>query len=216
MNLTGVRLDALKTMARASEDSAGGFFARSLDVAAEPAQLGAVPILVRLQGEDCVFTFGSAVDGTRAAWLESCRGGMLDLTAATADIEAALLTLASDAAAEHGAEVQSVSLTLETEGPQRIAVTAMAVAKAMFFTATLTIRGRIELDGEFHLRLCETTCTGDGMIANLAAARLRPGIAQLEERPFQIASLLPAGLVPQEVTLTGGDALRIRAKFGGG
>lgn len=215
MNLTGVRLDSREAMAAAVESTGGGFFSRALDIVAEPALAASVPVRLRVRAEDCVFAFGTAADGARVASLQSCTGGTLDAAAATADLEAALLGLAREAATKHGAEVESVRLTLEAESPSRIAVTAIAVAKAMFFTATLTIRGRLVLDETFTLRLSGATCTGDGMLANLAAAQLRPRLAELEARPFSILSLLPAGLHPREITLTADTALRIRALFGG-
>ena len=137
MNLTGARLDA-KVPPVAQGKAEGGFFSRALDLTAEPARLAAVPIHIRLHAEDCVFAFGTAADGTRTASLQSCTNGTLDASAATVDLEAALLTLAHSAAAAHGAEVKSVQLTLDAENPRTIAVTAVAVAKAMFLTATLT------------------------------------------------------------------------------
>ena len=214
MNLTGVRLDGRARHALATENAAGGFFSRALEIAAEPALLGAVPVNVRVHAEDCVFASGTAADGARVLSLQSCTNGTFDASAATADIEAALLGLARDAAAKHGAEVESVQLTLEAEDPRRIAVTAIAVAKAMFFKATLTIRGNITVDGDFNVRLCDATCMGDGMIANLAAAQLRPRLAELQERTFSLRTFLPEGMQPAEVTLAGGAALRISARFG--
>jgi hypothetical protein len=214
MNLTGVRLGSHTALATAVENTGGGFFSRVLDVAAEPAFAASVPVRLRMRAEDCVFAFGTAADGTRVASLQSCTTGTLNASAATADIEAALLGLARDAASKHGAEVESVRLTLEAENPRQIAVTAIAVAKAMFFTATLTIRGRIALDGDSNLRLRESSCTGDGMIANLAAAQLRPRLAELEGRVFSLRSLLPAGLHPTDVVLDGGAALQIHATIG--
>ena len=177
-------------------------------------RIASVSVHIRLHAEDCVFAFDTAADGARVASLKNCVNGTLDASAATTDLEAALLALAHDAAAEHGAEVKSVRLTLDAENPHTIAVTAIAVAKAMFFTATLTIRGRITMDADFNLRLSDAACTGDGMLANLAAAQLRPRIAELEKRTFSIRPLLPAGLTPKEVSLSGGSALRIFARFG--
>ena len=136
-----------------------------------------------------------------------------DLT--PADIEGALLALARDAASGHGAEVESVRLTLDAESPRTIAVSAVAVAKAMFFTATLTIRGRIAVDGDFNLRLHDATCTGDGMLANLAAAQLRPRLTELQGRTFSLRTFLPPGLRPADVALSGGAALRVTASFSG-
>ena len=215
MNLTGVRLDSRAAFATAVENAGGGFFSRVLDIAAEPALAASVPVRLRLRAEDCVFAFGTAADGTRVASLQSCTNGTLDVAADTADLETALLKLASDAASAHGAEVQSVRLTLETESPHALAVTAVAIAKAMFFTATLTMRGRLALDEEFNLRLSDATCTGDGMIANLAAAKLQPRLAEWEGRAFSIRSILPPGLQVRDIALSGGTALRIRAGIGG-
>ena len=214
MNLTGVRPDSRTLPARIVENAAGEFFARALDITAEPASVASLAIQLRLHAEDCVFAFGTAADGARAARLDTCASGTLDIVAATTDIEAALLALARDAAAKHGAEVESVRVTLDAESPRAISVTAVAVAKAMFFKATLTIRGRIALDEELKLRLSGATCTGDGMIANLAAAQLRPRIAEWEGRTFSIRGMLPAGLQPTDIALSGGDALRIRATIG--
>ena len=214
MNLTGVRLDSHAVITAAGE-SGGGFFSRAFDIVAEPALLGDVPVCVALHAEDCVFAFGTAADGARTVSLKNCANGTLDVSAATADIEAALLALARDAASGHGAEVESVRLTLDAENPRSVAVTAVAVAKAMFFTATLTIRGRIAVDGDFNLRLHDATCTGDGMLANLAAAQLRPRLTELQGRTFSLRTFLPPGLRPADVALSGGAALRVTASFSG-
>ena len=130
MNLTGVRPDSRTLPARIVENAAGGFFARVLDITAEPA-MAPIPIQVKLHAEDCVFTFGTSADGARAARLETCASGTLDIMAATTDIETALLALARNAAAKHGAEVESVRVTLDAESPRAISVTAVAVAMAM-------------------------------------------------------------------------------------
>lgn len=214
MNLTGVRLDGSARHTAALENAAGGFFSRTLEIAAEPALLGPVQVQVRVGAEDCVFAFGTTGDGARTMSLQSCTNGTFEASAATADLDAALLGLARDAASKHGAEVESVQLTLESEGPHRIGVTAVAVAKAMFFKATLTIRGDIVMDEEFNLCLRDATCTGDGMIANLAASQLRPRLAELQARTFALRTFLPAGMQPAEITLAGGAALRVAATFG--
>ena len=215
MDLTGVRIDGRTPFATAAENVAGGFFSRALDVVASPAHAASVPVEIRLHAEDCTFAFGMAKDGARTVSLQSCTNGTLDASAASGEIERALLALAHDAAAEHGASVEAVRLTLETESPRQIAVTAVAVARAMFLKATLTIRGRIAMDDDFNIRLRDATCTGDGMLANLAAAQLRPRLAEIGERAFSIRAWLPAGLHPVNVTMAGGASLRVFAVFGG-
>ncbi len=218
LDLTGVQIDKQTPFAMAAENAGGGFFSRVLDVVAKPARLASVPAAITVHAEDCVFAFGSAADGTRTASLQSCANGTLDASASTTEIERALLVLAREAAAEHGASVESVKLTLESAGDdaRHIEVKAVAIAKAMFLTATLTIRGRIALDDDLNIRLTDATCMGDGMIANLAAAQLRPRLTELAARAFCLRTLLPAGLHPKNVALSGGASLQITARFGGG
>jgi hypothetical protein len=215
MKLAGVRLDSRRPLAAAAENASGGFFSRTVEVTADPALLATVPIRMQLRAEDCVLAFGIVENGTRVARLERCSTGTFDASAGTADIEAALFALARDAASKHGAEVKSARLTLDAESSHRLAVTAVAVAKAMLFTATLTIRGLIEVDDEFKLRLTNTTCTGDGMIANLAASQLRPRLAEFEKHEFSLAALLPSGIRATGIEITGGDALKIHATIAG-
>jgi len=216
MDLTGARLDSQTPLTLVGETAAGGFFSRTLDVTAEPALLASIPIRLRLHAEDCVFAFGFSENGSRAVRLDRCSSGTLDAEAATAEIESALLALARDEATAHGANVESVRLTLVAENPHKIAMTAVAVAKAMFFSATLTIRGQVEVDDTLTIRVSNATCTGDGMIANLAAAQLRPRLAELEKRAFSLADFMPAGLRVTGVGLSGGDSLRVDATMAGG
>jgi len=215
IDLTGADLERQKRLPAMEGQGTGGFFARSLDITATPARFANVPFQVRLNAQDCMVMFGRAADGTRVARLEKCSSGSVEASVALADIEAALLAFARDAAAEHGAEVQSVRLAVEAETPRRIALAATAVAKAMFFTATLTIRGRFEIDAEGNARLSDLACTGDGMIANLAASQLRPRLAAWEGRAIPVAPLLPAGQRLLDVAITTGTTLAMRAIIGG-
>lgn len=215
VDLTAVRLDTTKTSIAGSGSKTGGFFSRTLKVSAQPALFTTVPVTIHLRGEDCTFAFGTASDGKRVASLEGCSTGKMTVSAPTSEINDALLVLAKEAASAHGADVKSVQLTLVSENPRTLGVHAVAVAKAMFLTATLTIRGRAVLDDDFNLQLRDATCTGDGMLANLAAAQLRARIEEMQARTFSLRTLLPPGLQPREVEMSGGDSLQIRATFGG-
>jgi hypothetical protein len=214
IDLTGAHLDRQKVLRRTEGGQAGGFFARVVEIAAAPADISSIPVHLRLRAEDCVLAFGIAGDGTHVVRLERCSTGTLEASAGIADIEAALLALARDAAARHGAEVESVRLVVEAGTPRQLAVTATAVAKAMFFTATLTVRGRLAIDEACNARLSDITCTGDGMIANLAAAQLRPRIAEWEGRAIPIAQLLPEGQRLLDFSLTAGASVAVRATIG--
>jgi hypothetical protein len=216
IDLTGAQMERQGSLHSAHGPVTGGFFARVVEIVAAPARLSEVPVQMRLHAEDCVVAFGTATDGTRVARLQKCSSGSVEASVVISDIEATLLGLARNAAAEHGAEVQSVRLAVEAKNPREVALTATAVAKAMFFTATLTIGGCCEIDAEGNARLSGITCTGDGMIANLAASKLRPRLAEWEGRAFPIAPLLPEGQRLEDVVITTGTTLTIRAPIGNG
>ena len=138
--------------------------------------------------------------------------GALALTIPLVELEHALLALARDAAEKQGAEVESVKVVLTSESPRVLRLHAVAVAKAMFISAKLTITGRIEISAALALQICGLACTGDGMIANLAASYLRPRLLELEGRGIPLQSLLP-GL--RDAALDVSEGLRVVVKFGG-
>jgi hypothetical protein len=186
-----------------------------VEIIATPARFATLRINFVLRAENCALACNTARDGTRSIALQECAAGEIELNAGISDIEAALLAVAQDAAAEHGAEIESVRVAVQVETPRRVALTASAVAKAMFLTATLTMHGRLEIDDEFNATLRGLECAGDGMLANLAAGYLRPRLAQLDARSFSIASLLAGNAAPTHIALEAAPALRLRASFRG-
>ena len=213
MDLTGARFD-LKVRPSATRSSeTRAFHSSVVEITATPARLETLPIDLVLRAKNCAFDCNTARDGTRSIALQECSAGEIELNAAIAGIEAALFAVAQEAAAEHGAEIQSVRVAIQSETPRRVAVTATAVAKAMFLTATLTIHGWLEIDDEFNATLSDLACTGDGMLSNLAAGYLRPRLAQFDARRFSIASLLAGNVAPTHIVLDAAPALRLRASF---
>jgi hypothetical protein len=213
VDLSGARFHRGQRPATAPPETADGFFARVVEVRAAPAYFESLPFHLSLRADDCVFAFGRTPEGTNAGVLKSTSNGSLEITASIADIEAAILAVASEAAAAHGASVQSVRVTLESETPRRLSIHAAATAKAMMFSATLTLRGHVEIDDAFHARLSGIACTGEGMIANLAAAQLRPRLAGWEGCEFPLQSVLPPGFALTDVALDADPAHGFRARF---
>ncbi len=209
-NLTELRLDLTDArfhrelrLPDAATPGEPAFVARMVKANAAPAYFESLPFTISLQAEDAVFSSGPAL-------IRSGKG-TLELSATLADLENALLSVVRSAAEKQGAEAESVHLSLTAEGPRALVVRATATAKAMFFTATLTITGRIEITDALEARLCALTCDGDGMIANLAAGALRPKLASLDGRVFALPTFIPA---LNSLAFDTAKGLRLRAKFG--
>ena len=213
IDVTGAHFQRGYRIAKASSEVKDGFFARGLEIKAAPAKFENMPFQVSLRADDCVFAFGTTEKNERIGTLRRCSGGTLEIAASIPEIEASLLALANEAASGFGASVESVRIVAEAETPRRIALTATAVAKAFMTKATLTLRGRLEIDDAYRARLSEITCTGDGMIANLAAGQLRPRLAEWERLSFPLGNVLPDGLAISDIALIAGSELKVRAAF---
>ena len=213
LDLTGALFERGHQIASASSEVEEGFFARVLEVKAAPAKFEGLPFHVSLRADDCVFGFGLTVTDERVGTLRRCSGGTLEIAAGLAEIEAFLLALANEAASGFGASVDSIRIVAEAETPRRVSINATAVAKAFMTKATLTLRGRLEIDGDCRARLSEISCTGDGMMANLAAGQLRPRLAELERLSLPLGNVLPDGFAISDITLCAGAELKVRAAF---
>ena len=211
IDLSGAYFQRGYRIPSASSEVKESFFARYLEIKAAPAKFESLPFRVLLQADDCVFAVGTTEKNERVGTLRKCSGGTLEIAASIADIEATLLALAAEAASGFGASVDSIRIVAEAATPRSVAITATAVAKAFMTKATLTLRGRLEVDEHHCARLSEITCTGDGMIANLAAGQLRPRFAEWERLSFPLANVLPEGLAISDLALTAGSELKVRA-----
>jgi len=203
LDLTGARFHCEMRLPDAAACSDPAFFSRMVKANAIPAYFESLPFTLSLLAEDAVFSSTPA--------LIRSGNGTLVLSATSADIESTLLNFVRSAAEKQGAEAESVQLSLTAEGPRAMAVRATATAKAMFFTATLTLTGRIEITDALEARLCALACSGDGMIANLAAGALRPKLALFEGRAFALRALLPT---LNALNLDTTNGLKLSAIFG--
>jgi hypothetical protein len=207
LDLTGARFHRGLRVEGGAGEKKEAFFAREVQVTAEPAYLETLPFTLALQGSDAVFALSGSV-----LTLSRCATGTLELAVRHAELESALTAAAREAAEKKGAELKSVRIELRGDGPRTLHLRAVAVAKAMFFTATLTITGRVDVSEAMEVRLSGLSCAGDGMIANLAAGALRPKLAELEGRALPLRSFVPN---LRTLVLDAEGGLRIRAEFGG-
>jgi hypothetical protein len=207
VDLTGGRFHRGLRIERGAEEAREAFFAREVQVNAAPAYVEALPFTLALRGSDAVFALAGP-----ALSLSRCGAGTLEIFVKHADLESALTSVAREAAEKKGAELKSVRVELEADGPRSLHLRAVAVAKAMFFTATLNITGRVDVNEEMEVRLSGLGCAGDGMIANLAAGAIRPRLAELESRTLPLRKFVPN---LRTLVLDADDGLRIRAEFGG-
>ena len=215
VDLSGAKFSRATRVPRAETEPQPGVSIARLAVVAAPLHFETVPLRLELRAQDAECAF--ARDAAREPVLQLTRtgGGSVAVEAQRADLEATLKTFAAAALAKQGAEVKSVRLELNGLGPCSLGFRAEVTAKAFLMTARVIVTGRLDVDEQLTLRVRELATSGDGMIANLAGAFLRPRFLEMEKRAISLAAFSFAGVKLHGVRLGGGDALRIEAQFGG-
>ena len=189
-----------------------GFFARRMEVVCRSAQFEGLSFAGNLFLDDAVFAFGRDAGANPVLALEKCAGGSLDLSVERSEIEKLVHSLASKAAGEHGAEIKSVTLAWEQSGPRALSMRLVARAKAMFMETSVSALGRLEISDKLDATISGLSCSGDGMVGNLAASFLRKEIPKYEGRSVSLAGVFGGGLQLRDVSLRcEPDSLRIKA-----
>ena len=153
-------------------------------------------------------------DGNIVLLLHNAAQGRIDLSTATADLEALIAEVAAAEAGKHGVAVDNVQLSLRSSGPRSLAAEVRLRGRKLFVSASLRITGRLDLDDQLNARISGLDCTGQGAIASLACGILKPQLQRLDGRIYPLMSL-PIGEVRlRDVRIVAGDKLSITAEFG--
>jgi hypothetical protein len=152
--------------------------------------------------------------GNVVLMLHNAADGRIEVCASRSDLEALIAQVAKREAAKHGVLIDQVQLALRSNRPRSLAAEVRLRAKKMFFSTSLRITGRVDLDEALNARISGLDCTGDGAIASVACGVLKPHLEKLEGREFSLMSL-PLGEVRlRDLRIAAGEKLSITARFG--
>ena len=215
IDLSGAKLSRATDIPRAKTDEQPSSNIARLTITAAPLHFEATPLRLDLSAQDAQCAFARDAADQPVLQLTHAASGSIVLEAQRTDLEATLKEFATAALAKQGADVKSVRLDLNDLGPSSLGFRAEVTAKAFLMTARVFVTGRLDLDDQLNLRVRDLATGGDGMIASLAGSFLRPRFAEIEKRVIPLPSFSFAGVKPHGVRISGGDALRIEAQFGG-
>lgn len=195
------------------------FDVESLELLAEGITFQGSRATVRLEASGVRLALAGASPGEDAAAtldLAGARTGELAIEMSQREIEKAILALAQSAAREHGVSIERTALKTESTGPRSVKFCADVLARKLFMHTAITLRGELSVDGNLDARLTGLTCSGGGIIGQLASNFLQPHIAKLERQVFPLASFALRGVRVRDIALEAGEPLRVRAAFGTG
>lgn len=214
VDLTGAQLSRATRMEKEATAAPPGLHIENFLISATPLFFENTPVHLELRATkaECGFARDSA--GQPLLQVLRAESGTVTIEAQRADLEVALKTFAHDFLAKQGADVKSARLDLTDRSPRSLTFRAEITAKAFVMTARVVVTGQLDLDVQLNLRVRDLATSGDGMIATLAGSFLRPRFAEIEKRAIPLAAHSFAGVTLRNVHLSGGNSLRIEARFG--
>lgn len=191
-----------------------GVVVEEFEVVADPLRYEQSPIRVQVKGRDVRLDYDRDDAGRPVLALAGAADGEIELSVARADLDAILLAVAREAAAQQGVTVESVALTLRSRGPRSLEFSVAVRAAKLFMKTTVTASGQLDVDEQLDARISNATCEGSGVIGTLACGFLRPYIARYEGRPIPLMALPLGGVRLRDVTMEVGESLRLHATLG--
>ena len=215
IDLSGAQFSRATELPKSTSGSHPGVSIESLTISAAPFFFEKTPAHLELHANQAECGFARDASGESFLTLTRTAAGSFSIEAQRADLASALKIVAGGVLEKQGAQVKSAHLELLDRGPQSLGFRAEITAKAFVMTARVVVTGHLDLDDQLNLRIRELAVTGDGMIASIATGFLRPRFAEIEKRVIPLAAYSFAGVALHGAQLSGGNSLRIEARFGG-
>lgn len=183
-------------------------------IEAHPLRVETAGVNLTLEGQGVSFDYDRDDVGKPLLLFASARSGNVAIEISKSDLDQLVLAAAKAGAARQGAQIQKASLSLSQLDPTTIAFSANVAAKKAIMSATIVIEGKLSIGSSLDLTLSDLTCTGQGMMGNMACGFIRPHLEKINNQTFSLASLSMGGVGLRDLRVTAGESLRITAALG--
>ena len=195
-------------------NTSAGIHVDDLHIDAAGLMLGPATADLRLGARDVRLNQAKDENGEAVLMLQGAADGVVEITAATSDIEAAIAAVAKSEAGKHGVTIDQVRLTLKPRGQRSVDGEVQLRAKKLFFSTVITISAKLDLDDELNATVSGLKCHGEGAIGALGCGFLEPHLNALNGRMFPLMAL-PLGEVRlRDVRIAAADQVTVSAEFG--
>jgi hypothetical protein len=138
----------------------------------------------------------------------------VDVSALASEIENAIAAVAKAEAGKHGVAIDQVQLFVTTRGERSVDAEVRLRAKKLFFTTTIRIAAKLDLDERLNARLSGLACHGEGAIGAMACGFLQPHLQKMDGRSFSLMALPLGEIRLRDVRLAAGERISVSAEFG--
>ncbi len=169
---------------------------------------------LEMRAENARFHQGRDGDGNIVLVLHAADSGRVNVSAAKADLENLISSLAKREAGRHAVAIEDLELQFNPSGPRAIDGMVRFRARKLFLSGIIRVGARLSVDEKLCACLSEISCAGDGTIGTLACNLLRPHLQRLDGRQVDLAALPIGDIALRDIEIIADDKLGITAQFG--
>jgi hypothetical protein len=214
IELTGARVTRNVRLPESGSPATESLRCGRVEIVGAPVHFEGTPVRLLLRADDVTFSQGRSADGEPLLALQAAAHGTVEIEIARPDLEAMLHRVATAAAGDHGVEVKKTALELTAHHSRMLAVRAEVTAKMFVMSAAVKLTGEVAVDEGLHARLSNLRVSADGMVGTLVNTVARPFLEKWEGREFALLAFSLGNMKLRDVTVRGGDSLRLDAAFG--
>ena len=216
VELTAARSDAdrLPPEPRPTGQRKPGVFAARLEVQGHPLYVHNAAVDLSLTASDAQFEYDRDATGKPLLMLTKARDGRVTVRIKKQDLDTLILAAARQNAAEHGVQIMDTQTTLTQFDTRSLIVDVRLKAKKLFLSANLKLHGKLTVDDALNAKVYDLSCTGEGMLGELASGIIRPHIQKVNGQTFPLTALSLGEVRLHDLTMQVGDAVIVTAVFG--
>ena len=188
--------------------------AERMEISGRGISFGGASFDLAMQAREVQLNHGRDREGNLVLLLQSALEGSVELTISKNDLSCLILGRAGIEAKKHGVSVEDVRLDLRSLGSRSLDADVQVRARKLFLGATVTIKGRLDIDEHLTAKLSELRCRGDGTLGALACNFLSPILDRANNHEVSLRALPMGEVRLRDLQLATGDTLRISAQFG--
>ena len=191
-----------------------GITVEQLEVSGRPICYEQSEVDLHLKARGVVLEFAKDKKGNPLLVLNDAREGQAEAHIRKDDLRTLVTAIATAAAKEQGVKIQEIDLDLKSEGKRSIAVDARVKARKMMVSGVVHLTGRADVDDELNATLSNLSCTGEGMIGNMAAGLLQGKLKNYDGKQFPLMAFSLGDVTLRDLKVDTKDGLKVVAKFG--
>lgn len=188
--------------------------AERMEMTGRGISFGGASLDLAMQARAVQLNHGRDREGNIVLLLQSAIEGSVELTISKTDLQRLILGRARIEAQKHGVSIEDVRLDLRSRGSRSLDADMQVRARKLFLGATVTIKGRLDIDEHLTAKLSDLRCRGNGTLGTLACNFLSPILDRANNHEVSLMALPLGELRLLGLQLSTGDTLRISAQFG--